>query len=78
MAAIQAAAKSEFESLFKTIIEKAAELNVDVTLPRVVGRQTYRSNIDADTPEKYYRVLIYIHSIFRPCARGVEQTIFGS
>jgi len=44
----------------KNIIEKAAELNVDVTLPRVVGRQTYRSNINADTPEKYYRVSTFI------------------
>ncbi len=58
--AIRAAAESEFESLFKIIVEKAAELNTDITIPRLVGKQTHRSNIQASTPEIYYRASVFI------------------
>ncbi len=45
----------EFHSWFEEIVQFSESLNVDVSVPRIVGRQIYRGNIPGDSPEAYYR-----------------------
>ena len=34
----------------------AQNIGIEVTKPRVVGRQRHRDNVDADSVEDYYRI----------------------
>ena len=51
--------REEAAPFFRTIFEEAQaradEWGVEITMPRRVGRQTTRDNIEADTAEIYYR-----------------------
>lgn len=51
----------EFNSIFRESENILKTLNVEVKLPRLYGRQKYRSNItNIDKPEDYYRINLYI------------------
>ena len=45
----------EFHTWFVEISKLAQELNITVAVPRIIGRQVYRNNAPADSPEMYYR-----------------------
>ena len=49
-----------FAKLFKDVERIMKDLEVEVTLPRLVSKQTKRANPPADTPEEYFRRAIYI------------------
>lgn len=52
--------ESDFSQLFeqsKTLMNK---LDIDLKLPRIAKRQTQRSNTSAQSPEEYYRRVLYI------------------
>jgi len=59
--------EEEFHILFEEITEYAKSLDVDVAVPRIVGRQIHRGNIPGDSPEAYYRR--NIDSIYRSCSK---------
>lgn len=49
-------AEEEFHSMMKRQIEPQAEkLDISLALPRRTGKQIYRSNHNAATPEEFYR-----------------------
>ena len=46
--------ENEFSILFERATNMAAEVGMEpLEMPRTVGRQTLRSNVEADTPEEY-------------------------
>lgn len=50
----------EFSVLFQEA-QKMAELNeTTISVPRIVGRQTHRSNISAESIEQFYRINVFI------------------
>ena len=68
----------EFHFWFVEISKLALELNITVAVPRIVGRQVYRSNAPADSPEVYYRVLPFLNHILTELQDrfgGVRQKI---
>ncbi|XP_050512966.1 52 kDa repressor of the inhibitor of the protein kinase-like [Diabrotica virgifera virgifera] len=50
----------EFSKVFNMAQELANKLEVPVMVPRIVGTQRFRSNIESRTPEKFYRRTVYI------------------
>lgn len=70
------------EDEFKIIYDKAEKLisnlfNNHITTPRIAGKQTYRSNIDSNSPEMFYRTTIFIpfldHVIFQLKSRFLNH-----
>lgn len=49
-----------FHNLFMEVKEIADKLDIELKKPRIVGRQTQRLNIIAQTPEEHYKLTIYI------------------
>lgn len=49
-----------FHGMFEKVSVTAAELDIDIVLPRRVGRQVHRDNHPSDSPEEYFRVSIFI------------------
>ena len=45
----------KFAHVYKHAVRVARNVNVDPTMPRVVGRQIHRCNAPADNPEQYYQ-----------------------
>ena len=41
-------------------VQLAHNINVEVTTPRVVGRQVHRANIPASTPEEHYGLNMFL------------------
>ena len=53
--------ENEFSILFERATNMAAEVGMEpLEMPRTVGRQTLRSNVEADTPEEYWRRTIFV------------------
>ncbi|XP_050503433.1 52 kDa repressor of the inhibitor of the protein kinase-like [Diabrotica virgifera virgifera] len=53
----------EFSKVFNMAQELANKLEVPVMVPRIVGTQRFRSNIESRTPEEFYRRTVYIPCI---------------
>lgn len=53
-------ATNEFHDLFEQAVKKLEQHGENITLPRCVSRQIYRSNFNAQTPEEYYRLSVFI------------------
>lgn len=51
---------STFEIIFKSATEIAQYFNVDLKIPRIVNKQTYRANYDANSVIDYYKKSIFI------------------
>jgi len=49
-----------FSDLFKVIVTRSNEMDIEIKLPRLAKRQKHRCNIMMNTPEEYYRVSIFI------------------
>lgn len=52
-----------FSNIFKTISLLHEKLNINLSTPRIVGRQTHRVNVQTDSIEDYYRITIYIPTL---------------
>jgi len=52
--------ESDFSQLFEQSKNVMNTLDIDLKLPRIAKRQTQRSNTPAQSPEKYYRRVLYI------------------
>ncbi|KAL4135146.1 hypothetical protein QTP88_006789 [Uroleucon formosanum] len=52
--------EKEFNYIFNDVQKICSDWDVDVKIPRKVGRQVHRSNIETDSPEVYFRVSIFI------------------
>ena len=55
--------EGEFSIIWDEALKTAALLNVELSFPRIVGRQLYRSNIpnpDITNAEEYYRTSVFI------------------
>ena len=50
--------RKEFEPIYKAMCDMAGECGI--TVSRICGRQTSRSNVEASTPEEYWRRTIFI------------------
>jgi hypothetical protein len=46
--------------MFKDIVEFAAKVDVEISMPRVCGRQTHRVNINVTDPETYFKISVYL------------------
>lgn len=53
-------AQTDFAQHFSLAKEFANEMGEEISLPRIVGRQSHRANYAAQTPEDYYRFSVYI------------------
>ncbi|XP_008180508.1 52 kDa repressor of the inhibitor of the protein kinase-like [Acyrthosiphon pisum] len=52
--------EKEFNYIFNDVQKICSDRDVDVKIPRKVGRQVHCSNIETDSPEVYFRVSIFI------------------
>ncbi|XP_066274145.1 52 kDa repressor of the inhibitor of the protein kinase-like [Branchiostoma lanceolatum] len=69
MREIRGKAEEEFARVFQAATEMAQGVGNTMDIPRRCGRQTQRSNVEADSPEVYFR-----RSVFVPFVDGmVEQ-----
>ncbi|CAN7977490.1 unnamed protein product [Ixodes persulcatus] len=57
---IRSRAHEEFQKLFDHISSNCANLGLSIEVPRVVGRQTTRWNVESANPEEYFRRCIFI------------------
>lgn len=48
------------KKMFKDIVEFAAKVDVEISMPRVCGRQTHRVNINVTDPETYFKIKVYL------------------
>lgn len=53
-------ATTEFKKLFAKVHDMADKYDVEIRLPRLVGRQCHRENPQVNNPEEYYRVTVFI------------------
>ena len=60
MKAIRSNAEVEFQNVFETATEMAEKAGQNITMPRCCKKQTMRSNVEADTPQTYYRRTIFV------------------
>ena len=58
--AVRDNANEEFNSIFKKVSQNGRENGKILDTPRIVSRQTQRSNVESNTPEEYYRRSIFI------------------
>ncbi|XP_008179014.1 52 kDa repressor of the inhibitor of the protein kinase-like [Acyrthosiphon pisum] len=49
-----------FKKFFKDIVECAAKVDVEMSMPRICGRQTHRVNIHVTDPETYFKISVYL------------------
>ena len=47
-----------FHTWFSEVIALSEKVGSTPTMPRTCSRQTHRDNVEAETPEEYYRVLV--------------------
>lgn len=52
--------EKQFNTIFSDVKTICDELNVDIRIPRLTGRQVHRCNIAVENPEEYYRIAIFI------------------
>jgi hypothetical protein len=50
----------EFAMIFEEIERRAEEVGVEITVPRVVGRQSHRANTPSSNPQEYFRRTVMI------------------
>jgi len=55
--------KIKFASIYDKILSLAEELDIDLKIPRIVGKQMHRANYPSNNPADYYRLSIYISLI---------------
>ncbi|XP_078679498.1 52 kDa repressor of the inhibitor of the protein kinase-like [Branchiostoma floridae x Branchiostoma belcheri] len=60
MRAIRQSAEEEFSRVFRTATEMAERVGNNMEIPRRCGRQTQRSNVEADSPEVYFRRSVFL------------------
>jgi len=61
-------ADENFKSIFNNIVEFAAKVNSEISMPRICGRQTQRVNIT--DPETYFKIsmnLPFLDYIIQSC-----------
>ncbi|XP_008181234.1 52 kDa repressor of the inhibitor of the protein kinase-like [Acyrthosiphon pisum] len=49
-----------FKNIFKDIVEFAAKVDVEISMPRICGRQTHRVNINVTDPETYFKISVFL------------------
>lgn len=52
--------EEEFADIFREVKVICEQLDVDIKIPRRVGKQTHRSNVETSSPSDYFRISIYI------------------
>ncbi|XP_028967301.1 52 kDa repressor of the inhibitor of the protein kinase-like [Galendromus occidentalis] len=52
--------ETEFKIIYDEVTEICALLDVEIKMPRISGRQMHRENHQAETPEAYFRVTMYV------------------
>lgn len=57
---MRSSAITEFQKLFEKVHDMADKYDVEIRLPRLVGRQFHRANPQVNNPEEYYRVTLFI------------------
>ena len=67
---VQNNAEDEFHSIIEKATVMAETAGTTISKPRTVKRQTLWGNVDADTPEIYYR-----RTIFLPFVDGIIQQL---
>ncbi|KAL4153300.1 hypothetical protein QTP88_001133 [Uroleucon formosanum] len=53
-------AKIVFSDLFKNLIKRSNEMDIEIKIPRLAKRQKHRNNFSTENPEDYFRVSIFI------------------
>lgn len=53
-------ADEKFKDLFNTASQLAAEIEVSISIPRIIKRQVHRNNYNARSPEEYYKLSVFI------------------
>ena len=60
LTALRGAAEDGFSEVFCDTQVLAAKMDIEITRPRTVGRQTHRDNVTAGGTEQLFRQRIYI------------------
>ncbi|KAL5234734.1 hypothetical protein ACI65C_002144 [Semiaphis heraclei] len=58
--AIREDADKSFKEIMKNVTTIASELEIEIRMPRICGRQTVRNNVHAKDAEEYYKIVIFI------------------
>ncbi|XP_050546313.1 52 kDa repressor of the inhibitor of the protein kinase-like [Daktulosphaira vitifoliae] len=53
-------AESEFHKIFENALTLSNKLDTNISIPRIIGRQTKRVNIETNSQESYFRVAFFI------------------
>jgi len=53
-------AESEFHTIFENALNLANRLDINISIPRITGRQTKRVNIETNSPQSYFPVAFFI------------------
>lgn len=49
-----------FSDLFKNLIKRSNEMDIEIKIPRLAKRQKHRNNFSTENPEDYFRVSVFI------------------
>ncbi|KAJ8897981.1 hypothetical protein PR048_003341, partial [Dryococelus australis] len=52
--------EKEFAVVYRNAQEKTSKIGVMSSIPRGVGTQLFRNNVEASTPEEYYRRVVFV------------------
>ncbi|KAL5233857.1 hypothetical protein ACI65C_001267 [Semiaphis heraclei] len=58
--AIREDADKSFKEIMKNVTTIASELEIEIHMPRICGRQTARNNVIAKDAEEYFKIVIFI------------------
>ena len=53
-------AEENFKTIFQDAVSLHTSFGVTVSIPRLSKKQTHRNNVEASSPEEYYRRSIYV------------------
>lgn len=51
--------ESAFDELFKEAVDIAAVMDMNISMPRITGKQTSRPNYNTSDPKEYFRVSLF-------------------
>ena len=51
---------ASFRQIWDLALQLAQSVDVTITMPRVIGKQVHRSNVQCTTAEEYYRLNLYV------------------
>ena len=64
-----------WQALFENAVELAMSFEIEPSMPRRVGRQQHRDNVEADNPSEYWKRSMYLPLLDHLCAEMEEKLV---